>query len=196
MDKSPTACWTNHQSFINFKDQWYLFYHHNDLSPKFDKNRSVRIDSMFFNEDGTIRKVIPTLRGVGLTNASKKIQIDRYSGKSDKGASIAFLDTLNTFGGWKTILESKDAWIQYNGIDFGKNRFTKVHVRVLSKSGGILQLRLNNTDGPVVSEVHIPQGEDWKTITASVAGLKQGVQNLVVSLTDSHPVEVDWISFE
>ena len=59
MDESPTGCWTNHQSIIEFNNQWYLFYHHNDLSPKFDKNRSIRVDSLFFNEDGTIRKVIP-----------------------------------------------------------------------------------------------------------------------------------------
>ena len=58
-------CWTNHHSIIEYKGQWYLFYHYNDLSPKFDKNRSVRIDSLFFNEDGKIQKVNPTLRGVG-----------------------------------------------------------------------------------------------------------------------------------
>ena len=77
MDETPD-CWTNHHSIIEFKNQWYLFYHHNDLSPDFDKNRSVRIDSLFFNEDGTIRKVTPTLRGVGATPASRHIQIDRY----------------------------------------------------------------------------------------------------------------------
>jgi beta-xylosidase len=196
MDKSPTGCWTNQPSVINFKDQWYVFYHHNDLSPKFDKNRSVRIDSMYFNADGTIRKIIPTLRGVGLTDASKKIQTDRYSRKSDKGVSIAFLDTLNTFEGWKTILDTKDAWIQYNGIDFGKKRFTTAHVRALSKTGGSLQLRLNSTDESVVSEVYIPKGEEWKIINVSVTGLKQGVQNLIVSLKDNISVEVDWISFE
>jgi beta-xylosidase len=75
MDESPN-CWTNHQSIIEFKNQWYLFYHQNDLSPHFDKNRSARIDSLFFNVDGTIKKVIPTLRGVGITDASKKIQVD------------------------------------------------------------------------------------------------------------------------
>jgi len=93
MDERP-GCWTNHQSIIEFNNQWYLFYHHNDLSPHFDKNRSVRIDSLFFNNDGTIQKVIPTLRGVGVTDASQKIQIDRYSCTSEKGTSIAFLDTL------------------------------------------------------------------------------------------------------
>ncbi len=66
-----------------------------------------------------IKKVIPTLRGVGLTDASRKIQIDRYSLKSDQGASIAFLDTLHTMEGWKTILDTANAWVQYNGVDFG-----------------------------------------------------------------------------
>ena len=54
MNESPTGCWTNHQSIVNFKEQWYLFYHHNDLSPDFDKNRSIRADSLSFNPDGTL----------------------------------------------------------------------------------------------------------------------------------------------
>jgi len=77
MDELPSGCWTNHQSIIEFKGQWYLFYHDNPLSPKFDKNRSICIDSLFFNADGTIRKVTPTLRGVGLTDARQQIEIDR-----------------------------------------------------------------------------------------------------------------------
>lgn len=59
MDESPTDCWTNHHSLVEYKDQWYLFYHHNDYSPEFDKNRSARVDSLFFNPDGTIQKSNP-----------------------------------------------------------------------------------------------------------------------------------------
>lgn len=92
MDESPTKCWTNHYSIVEYQGQWYLFYHHNDYSPKFDKNRSVRIDSLNFNPDGTIQKVIPTLRGVGLTKARSRIQIDRYSGLQGKGIGIDYLD--------------------------------------------------------------------------------------------------------
>jgi hypothetical protein len=111
MDESPTGCWTNHHSIIQFRNQWYLFYHHNDYSPKFDKARSIRVDSLFFNPDETIKKVVPTLRGVGLTDATKEIQIDRYSAKSNEGTSILFLDTLDRFKGWKTLFNSPDAWI-------------------------------------------------------------------------------------
>jgi hypothetical protein len=195
MDESP-ECWTNHHSIIEFKNQWYLFYHHNDLSPNFDKNRSVRIDSLFFNQDGTIRKVIPTLRGVGLADASRKIQIDRYSLRSDKGASIAFLDTLKKFDGWKTILDTANAWIQFNGVDFGSNGFKSVKVRASSKTGGMLELRLDRVDGRVIARVETPQSSGWTIVSSNVSGLQSGIHHLALLLKDDSNVEIDWIKFE
>ncbi len=196
MDESPSSCWTSHQSIIEFKSQWYLFYHDSDLSPNFDKNRSIRIDSLFFNEDGTIKKVTHTLRGVGVTDASQKIQIDRYSRISEKGTSITFLDTLNTFEGWKTILHAPDAWIQYNSVDFGSNKLKSVNVRALSKNGGALQLRLNKVDGPVIAQMEIHKGDEWNIVNSSISEFQPGIYNLVVILKDNKPVEVDWISFK
>jgi hypothetical protein len=196
MDESPVGCWTNHQSVVNFKGQWYLFYHSNDLSPKFDKNRSVRIDSLSFNGDGTIRKVVPTFRGVGATAATAQIQIDRYSRISDKGVSVSFIDTTTTFAGWKTIFAAKDAWIQYNAVDFGNLKLKSVSIRSSSKTGGILQLRLKNTTGTVVSTINIPKSKDWITIKAPLSGVKGGIQNLVAVSLSNNPIEVDWISFE
>ena len=196
LDESKSGCWTVHQSIVQYKGQWYLFYHDRDYSPKFDKNRSVRVDSMFFNVDGTIRKVIPTLRGVGLVDASKEIQIDRYSSIADKGVAIAFNDTANTFKGWKTVFSAKDAWIQFNAVDFTKKKFKSIAIKANSTAGGSIQVHLNSATGPVVANVTIPKGQDWKTIKAPVSKLKQGSQNLVVTSGSNNPVEVDWISFE
>lgn len=197
MDESPTGCWTNHHSFLNHKGQWYLFYHHNDFSPKFDKNRSTRIDSLFFNTDGTIQKVIPTLRGVGLSDASKPIQIDRYSKISGEGASVTFIDTLHKFNGWKTSFNTNGAWIQYNAIDFGKNRkFKSVKVKAASANGSTLQIRLNEVNGKLLSEITIPKGKGMEEVRGKLATSVRGVNNLVIILKDNSPVEVDWISFE
>jgi hypothetical protein len=190
------GCWTNHQSIIEFKDQWYLFYHHNDLSPHFDKNRSIRIDSLFFNEDGTIQKVIPTLRGVGESDASQKIQIDRYSFISENGVSITFLDSLNKFGRWKGILDTVNAWIQYNSIEFGSNNYKSVYIRALSTAGGTLQLRLNKIDGPLIAEIEIPGNTEWEIINSTISEFQPGIYNMIVKLKDHGRVEIDWISFE
>lgn len=195
MDESPENCWTNHQSIVQYNNQWYLFYHHNDYSPKFDKNRSVRVDSLFFNTDGTIQKVIPTLRGVGVTSAKENIQPDRYSSISKTGTSIALLDTVNTFAGWKTILDASEAWVQYNTVDFGSKKLKTVEVKSLSEKGGTLQIRLDKVDGPVIAEVKVPKGKSWNTIEAKVSKFQSGVHHLFVVLKDS-PVEIDWVKFQ
>jgi hypothetical protein len=196
MDESPMNCWTNHQSFLEYKGQWYLFYHQNALSPKFDKNRSVCIDSLFFNEDGSIRKVTPTLRGIGVTPASRKIEMDRYSAVSKTGTSVEFLDTLNTFLGWKAILHRKDAWLRYNAVDFGNTAFKSVWLRTYSETGSILQVRLDHPNGPLLSEVKLPGGTGWQDIKAGVSNLLPGKHNLVVLLFEDKSAEIDWIRFE
>ncbi len=196
MDESPMNCWTNHQSFVQFKGQWYLFYHQNAYSPKFDKNRSICADSLFFNSDGTIRKVTPTLRGVGLTKATNKIKIDRYSSKSDTGSSGAFLDSLNTFNGWKTVLNGKDAWVKYNAVDFGKEQLKSVEVKAFSEKGSSLQIRLDNVDGPVIVEVNVPIGAAWNSVEAKLTKLLTGVHNLVVMLKDGNSIDIEWIKFQ
>jgi hypothetical protein len=195
MDESPTGCWTNHHSIIEYNGQWYLFYHHNDLSPKFDKNRSVCIDSLFFNPDGTIQKVIPTLRGVGVTDARKEIQLDRYSGLSDKGAGIEVLDSTNTFMGWKTTLNDNGAYVRYNKVDFGNSQPKTVKVNAISTTGGKLLVRSGSLEGTVIAEINIPKGTQWKKVSASVENVPVGVQDLFVSLESKGIVEIDWIQF-
>lgn len=201
MDESPTGCWTNHHSIIEFKNQWYLFYHHNDYSPTFDKARSIRADSLSFNSDGTIKKVIPTLRGIGISNAEKEIQIDRYSKISEKGVSIAFVNPLDNFKGWKTVLNSPDGWIQYDAVDFGKKVLKSVVVKAMSSTGGILQIRTRGINGVLIAEVKIPVNTDWEEIKVSVKEYEEGVQNLFMTLKENNKennkvVEVDWISFK
>lgn len=196
MDESPSGCWTNHQSVIEFKNQWFLFYHNNDLSPKFDKNRAIRIDSLFFNEDGTIQKVTPTLRGVGLTRATDKIQVDRYSRISEQGTSIAFMDTLNTFEGWKTLFTAGDAWARYNAVDFGNEKIKSVSIKATSQKGGTVQIFLDKANGILLATIEIPEGPGWKTIDAKLLKSVYGTHNIVVSLKGNNPVELDWVQFK
>ena len=196
MDESPSGCWTNHHSIIQFKDQWYLFYHDRNYSPRFDKARSIRADSLSFNADGSIKKVIPTLRGIGITDAKKEIQLDRYSAISNEGTSIDFIDTTNRFQGWKTIFNKPGAWVQYNTVDFGKKPFKTALVNAISETGGSLQIRTGSIDGPVAAEVIIPKSSEWKIIKSTALKLPKGIQNLFVVLKDDNKVAVDWILFE
>lgn len=188
MDQSPTKCWTNHHSIVEYKGEWYLFYHHNDYSPQFDKNRSARIDKIHFNEDGTIQKVTPTLRGVGITAATREIELDRYSELSKTGADIAYNDTTNYFAGWKTLLNAKNAYVRYDDVDFGAG-LTSVSAQILEGKGTLLV----KVDDKTVAEIVVDKAG---LATAPVKNLPQGVHNLSVTLANGGKVAIDWIKFQ
>lgn len=52
----PTDSYTNHGSIVEYKDKWYAFYHNSSLS-KHDWLRSICVDQLFYNNDGTIKPV-------------------------------------------------------------------------------------------------------------------------------------------
>jgi len=195
MDKNE-GCWTNHHSLVEYKGQWYLFYHYKDLSPRDDARRSARADYITFNEDGTIQKVTPTLRGVGICDAKRNIQIDRYSAISEQGVSISYLNDDNKGEGWKAVLTEKDAFIQYDRIELGKEALKSVKIRTLSSTGGTVEVRLNSRLGPLLAKVEIPKGTEWKAISANLTASASGLQNLVVSMPEQNHIEIDWVCFE
>jgi hypothetical protein len=193
MARSVNECWTNHHSFIQYKGQWYLFYHHNDYSPSFDKNRSVRIDKVRFNPDGTIEQVIPTLRGVGVTPASAQIQLDRYSAIYQVATGIDFLDPAQPFDGWFVHLGRTDCWVRYDEIDFGEAEPATVTIRYRADKGAKYSLWLS--DEVTLGTYELPASEGWKEVSAPLTSSATGLKNLKLRVDDGG-MDVDWISFK
>ncbi|MBN2163363.1 MAG: glycoside hydrolase family 43 protein [Pontiellaceae bacterium] len=54
---TPVVGWTTHHSIVEFRGQWYLFYH--DCVPSGGRTwlRSVKVCELHHNEDGTIRPI-------------------------------------------------------------------------------------------------------------------------------------------
>ncbi len=190
MDESPTGCWTNHHSFVEYKGQWYLFYHHNDYSPHFDKNRSARIDKVTFNEDGTISKVVPTLRGVGPVVASSKVQIDR----SDcvEGAVIEYVDSTDCFKGWKTVFKKNGDSVRFYGLDFGRKAPKSMTVCYKACSDAVMQVKA----GGVAVTFTVPASDVWTESSFRITGKIRGIHDLTVTLCNDASVEIDWITFK
>lgn len=197
LDESASGCWTVHHSILAYKGQWYLFYHDKDLSPDFDKNRSIRADYLSFNEDGTIKKVTPTLRGVGIVDAKSSVQIDRYSAvSSGEKASVSFLDEANKKAGWKLSLGGRDTWARFNQVDFGTSPLRSVNLRAVSATGGPVEIHLDKVDGPLLARVDIPKGSEWKVVSAKLVRAATGIHDLVVTRKSAGAVDLDWLRFE
>lgn len=56
---------TNHQSIIEFKGKWYFIYHNGALVPDAGSfHRSVCIDYLYYNKDGSMKRIVMTSEGV------------------------------------------------------------------------------------------------------------------------------------
>ena len=196
MDEHPSGCWTNHHSITEVDGQWMLFYHHNDLSPNFDKNRSIRADSLFFEPDGSIRKVIPTHRGVGVFDAREPVHVDRVSRTSGAGVGIEFVDPEVPFEGWKAVLDQQGAWVEVQAVDFGDAPPAAVQMRVRSETGGTVRVRVGGAAASTFTEVAVEPGDGWQVVEGEIADVPAGVRDLWVTLRSPGRVEVDWVQFE
>ena len=212
MAEHANSCWTNHHSLVEYKGQWYLFYHHNDLSPRDDKRRSVCIDKVAFNADGTIQEVHPTLRGVGINQATERIEIDRYSSASagvttdnHPSDSTRQLKPYTPLGLHAT-LPAKGSWIRYNDVDFSSLADAYVVVSAKASDNTSFCIREKSATGRVIAKfemtVKSQQGpfrrdmsNQWLTLTSPLEYTPQGTTDLVVTC-EGEGVSIDWVQFK
>ncbi len=205
MAEHADSCWTNHHSIINYKGQWYLFYHHNDFSPDDDKRRSPRIERLYFNPDGTIREVHPTMRGVGINDAVSVINVDRYNTAS-QDVTTGFVDTADRFRGWYAGLGRKGSYIIYKDVDFKNvkpNAYAIANVRANKNTK--FTVREKSAKGKVIAEFTVTvvtEGQfrrdysgQWLAVTAPLKYVPNGVTDLCIT-ADADAVDIDNIEFK
>ena len=211
MAEHDNGCWTNHHSIINYKGQWYLFYHRNHFSPRDDKRRSVCIEKLFFNPDGTIQEVKQTMRGVGINQATEKIEIDRYSSASND-VTTQLIDTVNTFRSFQANLPKKGSWICYKDIDFDCLTDGYLVVSAKAADNTAFYIREKSADGKIIAKIDMtvkpetPAGmpamfrrdysNQWLTLTAPLAYPLKGISDLVITCEVDAGVGIDWIQFK
>ena len=204
MAEHANRCWTNHHSLVEYKGQWYLFYHTNFFSPKDDKRRSVCIEKLTFNTDGTIQEVKETMRGVGINQATERIDIDRYS--SSKDASFAYVDTTNTLLGACVTLSAGGSWVKYDGVDFSNIADGYLVINLMAHENTRLCVREKSAKGKVIAKVDVTVKSEngafrrdmsgqWLTLTAPLDYTPKGITDLVVTC-EGEAVSVDWLRFK
>lgn len=177
----------NHTSAIEFKGEWYLFYHRGDVNHGSNYRRSACFDKMTFRKDGTIEPIVYTLdvepssagktarRRGGTTkidpsisqpvtreDGSVRMEAEDLSGKC--GTTVV---DLQDGGNAKGVGHISDGdWTSYPALDFGKNPF-EFRVRVSApKEGGSIVLRVDSPTGVVVGTIPVPAtGASFETVS-------------------------------
>ncbi|WP_229075830.1 glycoside hydrolase family 43 protein [Actinoplanes sp. DH11] len=97
---------TNHAGVVQFGGQWYIVYHTADAPGGGNFRRSVAVDRLYFNADGTIQRVVPTTGGGG-------------GGGGGSGTNIAPAATVSTshVSSWESLAAVNNGGTPVNSQD-------------------------------------------------------------------------------
>jgi len=200
MSNSPTGPWKykgmivdtsektrgNHPGIVEYKGKWYCFGHSYDLlkktTPKFYERRSVDMDEMVYNPDGTIQNrhywSVEGPEQVEPLNPFKRVEAEtmawsegvktrfetEWEGDFDWARGKRIADRL-----FVTAINHGD-YIKVKGVDFSDGA-ELVEVSVSPIYGGKIEIRADKIDGPVIAMVDVNitrQAGIWSTFTAPV----------------------------
>ena len=186
----------NHPGIIEYKGKWYCFGHSYDLlkktTPKFYERRSVDMDEMVYNPDGTIQnREYWSVKGpeqVETLNPFNRVEAETMDWSEgvktrfetewegdfdwDRGKRIAnrlFVTAIN-YGDYIIV----------RGIDFSDGA-ESVEVSVSPIYGGKIEIRADKIDGPLIATVEINTTSEegiWSTFTAPVNKNIKGVHDV------------------
>jgi hypothetical protein len=194
----PTDCDTSHGSVVEYKGQWYAFYHNKSLSGQ-GNLRSICVDKLFFNDDGTIQTVVQTKEGVpsvGPAPAPNSRMTKYAAADATVGGGAVIADDSAAEGGKNAgNLHLADSFVEFSEINGGENggrNIITIHYATPEKAK--LRLSVNGTDYSFVNTLPTGAWNDYAGRSCLTVPLKPGKAN-VVRLTGGHGgVNVDYIT--
>ncbi|MCA5004628.1 glycoside hydrolase family 43 protein [Sphingobacterium bovistauri] len=172
-------CATSHQAISLFKDRWYFVYHNGKLETGGNHRRSVCIEELKYNEDGTISKL--TSSSLGIHNAMNTInpysKIEAETIALSSGVQTVDYDNSTVC---ITGINNND-FILIKNVDFGKIGATKFKASVSSEDDlGAIEIRLGKPGGELIGVYKIPNTGSFKKFQEKVINHKKivGVHDL------------------
>jgi predicted GH43/DUF377 family glycosyl hydrolase len=201
-DHCDPETWNNHGGMAEFNGRWYICYHRSSQNSKY--SRRACMESIAFNDDGTIDEMAMTTQGVeGPLNPRRRIEATRFC-LMNGGLHVGVHGRTEYNDRHREFVQKIHArdWMAYKFFDFPADlrRFT---VRAGSLGfGGTIELHLDSPDGPLIGTCNVtPTGgwQLWQTFTCPVAVGKPGVHALYLlfqGLGSNRLMDVECFWFE
>lgn len=198
-----TDSYTNHGSIVEFKGQWYAFYHNSALSGH-DWLRSICVDKLFYNEDGTIKTVIQTKAHGQPYNGTPApipgmIQAEDFdtggqtvaysdSDESNVGGQYRpteFVDVEHCGeGGYNIGWVSGGEWLEYTvAVAEAGDYVVEIRAASQSQNGSSIRIEFNNEDKAVIQIPNTGGWQSYQTVSKRVT-LSGGEQIMKVIMGD------------
>ena len=186
---------TNHPGLVDYKGKTYFFYHNGALPKGGGFNRSVAVDELEFNKDGTIK---PLKMGNSIQKSLVSVNPYILNQAETIAWSKDFKASQNQEVGVFITAKKNGAYSQIKSVDFGQDGAKKFTARVGTTHNAPInmEIRIDGLDGKLLGTVKIPRtgGNDrWSFVNLNVTDLT-GVHDLYFIVNGK--VETDLMYFD
>ncbi|WP_223849506.1 MULTISPECIES: family 43 glycosylhydrolase [Microbacterium] len=204
----------NHSDMFTYKGETYFTYHAQTRGAAWAQAlgtpgqtqgyRSVHIDKLDFNADGTIKPIVGTRQGVAQIEdfdpyrAFEAETLAWQLGVKTVPTTEASVEFPEHNGSGNMALSSLDDgdFAALSQVAFGDGaKSVSARVKPLVE-GASIQVRLDNVDGPVVAEIPVTgTAGEWTTVSAAVTGA-EGTHDVFFVFAQPEGAEVEDGLFE
>lgn len=178
----------NHGSLVEFKSQWYVFYHRSTHASKM--MRKACVEPIQFLEDGNIPEVQMTSQGAGKPlHAFSEIEAERacYLNGNVRIETFSFDETnlINPNNNDQLAQIKNGDNVAFKSIDFGKGASSFTARVATATSGGKIEIRIDSLSGRVVGSCQVTYTggwNNWKNIVCDIEEVS-GVHELYLSFS-------------
>jgi len=224
LPNSASGGGNNHAGVVQYKNNWYIFYHDRKLRQtngvSGGEYRSVSVDKLEYNADGSIKQVVATNDGPAqikdfnpydtilattMYKQSGAIKTAICSAPNPGTISNSNKDSPGTAGDKNVMLISiaNNSWINLKSVDFGTAGAAKFYASVASSSaGGSIEIRTGSNTGTLVGTCAVPSTGGltaWSTVSCDISGVT-GVKDylyLVFKISGTNEqFRVRWYKFD
>jgi beta-xylosidase len=175
----PTGCSTTHGSVVEFKGQWYLFYHNQAISGE-GNLRSVCIDYLEFNEDGTIKTVIQTKEGVSSIGAAPEASPYLKTYPAAEGIVFGGAEIQTLASGHQVVshLQTEGSYVLINNVDGGEGGRASIELQYATRERlAKVRLYVNDKDYSLLNALSTGGSQEFSRNTNITVNLLPGAIN-------------------
>ncbi len=185
----------SHASVFSFKDRWFLGYHTRVVAngrklptAVGQRQRSVCVDEIFYNPDGTIKPVVPTSTGpaqIKNVDAFARNEAETMASQSYLLPGIETAPCRDEGGARMVTSINNGDWILIRGVDFGAGATGFTARAATPTVGGTIEIYLDKLEGEPIGKIVVrPTGgwNNWDDKSGSAKGAT-GVHDVYLKFT-------------
>ena len=186
----------SHPGVVDFNGKTYFFYHNGALPGGGGFNRSVCVEELNFNKDGSISHINMTKgikNGIATVNPYIKNEAETIAW------SEGFKSSQNKEAGVFVTAKNDGAYIKVRDIDFRQNGAAKFYARVGTTHNApvSMEVRTDSIDGPLLTTIKIPRtggNNRWQLIESDIAPVK-GIHDLYFIVKGSPATDLMYFDY-